>query len=93
MWPPSTVAPDAGTMDKILVTGIAHLFWDIRRYNRAKTSLINSATKATGASGAAERVRTGMALVGDRFRKLQNEPILIARLSKYGKYEAAREEE
>jgi hypothetical protein len=50
-------------------------------------------TKATGASGAAERVRTGMALVGYRFRKLQNEPILIARLSKYGKYEAAREEE
>jgi hypothetical protein len=34
-----------------------------------------------------------MALVGYRFRKLQNEPILIARLSKYGKYEAAREEE
>jgi hypothetical protein len=32
-----------GTMDKILITGIAHLFWDIRRYNRAKTSLINSA--------------------------------------------------
>jgi hypothetical protein len=50
-FPPLALKDDlkvTGTIDHLLITDIAELAWEIRRYRRVKTSLINSAVLQCG---------------------------------------------